>query len=74
MRENRIETVLAYMAAGVIGTSVLSLLTILISALFKFKVPQFVVFLPAIGLPLGFLLIVTLLVFSMIRKARANRN
>jgi hypothetical protein len=29
--------------------------------------------LPLVGLPLGFILIITLLVLSLVRKSRANR-
>lgn len=73
MRENRIENVIAYMAAGVIGVSILSILVILAASFFKFKLIAMVMALPLVGLPLGFILIFTLLILSMVRKARANR-
>ena len=73
MRENRFENALAYMAAGVVGFSILAIFFILAASFFKFTVPGAVIWLPMIGLPLGFVLIIALLVASMIRKAKENR-
>ena len=73
MRENRLENALAYMAAGVIGFSILSIIVILASAWFKFSIPGAVIWLPMVGLPIGFLLVLTLLITSMVRKSRENR-
>jgi len=61
------------MAAGVIGFSVLAIILILAASLFHFTVPAMVMALPLVGLPLGFLLVIGLLVSSMIRKSRENR-
>jgi len=73
MRENRFENALAFMAAGVIGFSILAILLILAASFFKFSVPAAVVWMPLVGLPIGFLLVIALLVTSMIRKSRENR-
>jgi hypothetical protein len=73
MRENRFENILAYMAAGVIGVSLLSILVILIASWLKFKLIAVVLALPLIGLPLGFVLIFALLIISIVRKSRENR-
>jgi len=73
MRENRFENTLAFMAAGTIGLSILAIVITVLSALFKFTIPGAIVLIPMIGLPLGFVLVFTLLVVSMIRKARENK-
>jgi hypothetical protein len=73
MRENRFENILAFMAAGVIGVSLLSILAILIASWLKFKLIAVVLALPLIGLPLGFVIIFTLLIISIVRKSRENR-
>jgi uncharacterized membrane protein len=73
MRENRFENTLAYMAAGVIGFSILAILVIVLAAFFKFALPGAVMALPLVGLPLGFVLVFVLLIASMIRKSRENR-
>ena len=72
MRENRFENVLAYMAAGVIGISVLIILVILVASLFKFALPGALILLPLVGLPLGFILIFALLIASIVRKSKSN--
>jgi len=73
MRENRAENALAFMAAGVIGFSILAMILILASSFFHFTVPLAVVWMPMVGLPIGFVLIFVLLITSMIRKSRENR-
>lgn len=73
MRENRLENTLAYMAAGVIGFSILAILLIVLASFFHFAIPGVVMALPLVGLPLGFVLIFALLIASMIRKSRENR-
>jgi len=74
MRENRLENTLAYMAAGVVAVSVLDLMLLMAANLFKFTVPAFLVFLPGAGLPLGFILVIALLIVSVRRKSRENNK
>jgi hypothetical protein len=71
----RIERMLAYMAAGVIGLSVLSILITLISQMFESN-GGLAIFrqIPVIGLPLGFILVLVLLIVSMSRRAKESRN
>ncbi|MCF8528780.1 MAG: hypothetical protein K9G13_02595 [Aquiluna sp.] len=69
------ETTLAYMAVGVIGASILSMLLTLVAALLGFtELPVVFAQLPLIGLPIGFLIIVTMLIFSIIRRSKENRS
>lgn len=73
-KQNRVENVLAFMAAGVIGVSLLAMLAALLIRLI-FGNPWAVLSqLPLIGLPFGFVLILVLLFVSMRRRARENRN
>ena len=74
MRESRVENVIAYMAAGMVSVSILGILVTLIAALFKFKVPAMLMAIPLIGLPLGFVLIIVLLVISIRKKSKSNQN
>jgi len=71
----RIEQMLAYMAVGVIGLSVLSILITLISQMFESN-GGLAIFrqIPIIGLPLGFVMVLVLLVVSMSRRSKENRN
>lgn len=74
-KRSQLETTLAYMAVGVISTSILAILTTLLLALFEVEnITPLVVQLPLVGLPIGFLLIIALLVTSVIRNRRENRN
>jgi FtsH-binding integral membrane protein len=74
-KRSQLETTLAYMAVGVIATSILAILTTLLLALFEVEnITPLVVQLPLVGLPIGFLLIIALLVTSVIRNRRENRN
>lgn len=80
-KASRVETVLAYMAAGLIGTSILGMLAALIIAatgsstpeVGKQTLPAFLVFYPQLGLIAGAICIIALLVTSARRRARANR-
>lgn len=69
---NRLESVLAFMAAGVVGFSLLTMLAALLIRLAGGQPWAFLAQLPLIGLPFGFVLIITLLVVSMIRRSREN--
>jgi hypothetical protein len=70
--ENRLENVLAYMAVGVIATSILSIAIVLITYYVapETNLPVLLRLLPLIGLPLGMLLIITLVIVSARRRAR----
>lgn len=72
---SRIEKVLAYMAVGVIGLSVLSILITLVSQMFESN-GGLVIFrqIPVIGLPVGFVLVLVLLIVSMSRKSKEARK
>ncbi|MEN9715083.1 MAG: hypothetical protein RJA35_550 [Actinomycetota bacterium] len=72
MRENRVENVLAYMAAAVVGVSILTIVIFLVASLAKFALPPVLIILPIVGLPIGFVLVITLLILSIVRKSRAN--
>ena len=71
----QIETTLAYMAVGVIGLSIVSMLiTLGLSALGFSNFPVVLAQLPLIGLPIGFQIIVAMLIVSIIRRTKENEN
>ena len=71
----QIETALAYMAVGVTGVSIVfMLLTLGLSALGFNSFPVLFAQLPLIGLPVGFLIIVSMLIVSIIRRTKENRD
>ncbi|WGD36987.1 hypothetical protein [Lysinibacter sp. HNR] len=74
-KPSRIEHVLAYAIAVIIGLSILSFLSVLIASLLGFERSSFtqgvwpiVTAASYVGLPLGFVLIMTLLILGMIRR------
>jgi uncharacterized membrane protein len=78
---NRVERVLAYMVAGIIIVSLASFVAILVAtgaglarADFAVGVWPFITVMPLVGLPIGFVLIVTLLIVSAVRRGRAARD
>jgi ABC-type polysaccharide/polyol phosphate export permease len=74
-RQSKVEVVLAAMAVGVIGLSVLSMLATLLLVFFGVEnLPAVMAQLPLIGLPVGFLLIIALLVAAIIRRSRDSRG
>jgi hypothetical protein len=74
-RQPQVEVVLAAMAVGVIGLSVLSMLTTLLLVFFGVSdLPAVMAQLPLIGLPIGFLLIIALLVAAIIRRSSQSRG
>ncbi len=74
-KQSRVEIVLAAMAVSVIGLSVLSILTTLLLVFFGVtELPVLLAQLPLIGLPVGFLLIIALLVAAIIRRSREARD
>ena len=71
----RLEQVLGAMAVGVIGLSVISILTTLLMVFFGVEnLPVILAQLPLIGLPVGFLIIIAMLVTAIIRRSREARD
>ncbi|MEC5184074.1 hypothetical protein RCH12_001533 [Cryobacterium sp. MP_3.1] len=78
----RLEKILAYMVAGVVGLSILAFLAVILGTAagagdndgFSTGVWPAVLTLPLFGLPLGFLLIIALMVVSGVRRAREARQ
>lgn len=71
---SRAENVLAFMVAGVIGVSLLTMLVALLTRLFGANPWPILTQIPLIGLPFGFILIMILLFLSIRRRARDNRQ
>lgn len=79
---SRIENILAYMAVGLIGTSILAMLAALILAatgaatpnVGKTVLPPILVFYPQFGLAAGALCIILLLITGIRRRTRENRS
>ncbi|MDG2497712.1 MAG: hypothetical protein P8M68_05990 [Aquiluna sp.] len=70
-----IETILAYMSVGVIGVSIVSmLLTLGLSALGVNSFPVVFAQLPLIGLPVGFLIIIAMLIVAIIKRGKEDKN
>ena len=70
-----LEQVLGGMAVGVIGLSILSLLTTLLMVFLGVdNLPVILAQLPLIGLPVGFLIIISMLVAAIIRRSREARD
>ena len=74
---HRIERVLAFMIAGIIGLSIVAFLIVIIATAsglagnqFKGGFWQAVALLPGVGLPLGFLMIIVLIIISARRRSR----
>jgi hypothetical protein len=67
----RLENVLAFMAVGVIGFSILIIAFLLFAYATGMKsLPVLLPLLPFIGLPLGMILIISLVIVSIRRRAR----
>jgi hypothetical protein len=76
--DNRAERVLAFMVASAVGLSIICFILIIVGsgAGWDFsQSPLSVIFvLPAIGLPLGLLLIIALIIVSGIRRGREAKD
>lgn len=78
----RLERILAYMVAGVVGLSILAFLTVIIGTAagagadggFSRGAWPAVIWLPYFGLPLGIILIIGLVVASAVRRSRDARK
>lgn len=75
---NRNERIMAYMVASALGLSLLCIIATLIGATAGADrsggIWPLVTLLPTIGLPIGFILIIVLLVASAVRRSRAARD
>lgn len=78
---NRVERVLAYMVAAVIVVSLACFVALIIATAAGLERDDFaagiwpiVTILPLIGLPIGFVLIIALLVVSAVRRGRAAKD
>lgn len=72
---SKIEIILGSMAIGVIGLSILSMFsTLLLVFLGVSELPPVLAQLPLIGLPIGFLIIIAMLIAAMIRRSREARE
>jgi hypothetical protein len=67
---SRAENILAFMAAGVVGVSLLTMLVALLLRLFNMNPWAILTQIPLIGLPFGFVIILALLFVSMRRRSR----
>ena len=80
--EHRVERVLAFMVAAIIGLSIAAFLAVMIGTLlgavaiegFSTGIWTVVLVLPLVGLPIGFLLLVALLIINGVRRARESRQ
>jgi len=73
------ERIIAYMVAASIGLSIVAFLSVIIGTAlgvrdFTIGVWPTVVLLPIIGLPIGFILIIALLVLTFVRRAREAKD
>jgi len=75
---NRNERILAYMVASSLGLSLLCIVATLIGAFAgadrSVGLWPTVVLLPTVGLPIGFILIIVLLILGAVRRARAAKD
>ena len=79
---SRLDRILAYLVAGVMGLSILAFVAVIIgtatgagaSGGFGRGVWPIVLTLPLFGLPLGFLIIIALLVITGVRRSREARQ
>ncbi|MBP6087723.1 MAG: hypothetical protein KA009_01215 [Rhodoluna sp.] len=69
---SRLENILAFMAVGLIGTSILVMVVTLLLSLSSTSLMPILVFYPQIGLIAGAGCIIALLIVSLRRRAREN--
>jgi len=71
--ENRLENILAYMTVGVVGISLLAIITVLVAYFTGFReLPPLLALIPMIGLPLGMLFVISLLAIGAINRKRSE--
>lgn len=70
----RLERILGTMVVAIVGVSILAFLTIVTAGITRLDLASpfgnFVLVLPGIGLPIGFVLMITLLIINMVRRRR----
>lgn len=80
--DHRTERVLAYMVAGTVGASIIAFFAVMIGTFANSGetgwaeegIWPFVLVFPLIGLPIGFLLLVALLIVNGLRRSRESRQ
>lgn len=77
--DHRLERVLAYMVAASVALSIAAFLAVIVGTAsgvrdFDEGVWPSIIMLPLIGLPLGFVLLIALLVLSAIRRGRETKD
>jgi hypothetical protein len=80
--DHRAERILAYMVAGTVGASIIAFFAVMIGTFANADNPGWaeqgiwpaVLVFPLIGLPIGFLLLVALLIVNGIRRSRESRR
>lgn len=77
--DNRLERILAVLVAAAVGVSILAFLAVIIGTAagereFGGGLWPAVIMTPLIGLPLGFVLLVVLLVISAVRRGRETKD
>ena len=72
---SKLETTLAYMGAGIIGLSLVSIMITLVASFFG-STTNLAIFaqIPLLGMPAGFILIMVLLGLALARKGRENKR
>lgn len=71
----RFEAFLGMTAVVIIGISILSILaTLILSATGATEIPVLLAQLPLLGLPLGFLIVIAMLISAIIRRSKENRD
>lgn len=75
----RVERVLAYMVAAAVGLSVVAFLAVIVATAagvrdFSGGIWPLAIMLPAVGLPIGLLLMIALLATSAIRRSRESKD
>jgi hypothetical protein len=72
---SKLETTLAYMGAGIIGLSLVSIMITLVASYFG-STTNLAIFaqIPLLGMPIGFVLVMVLLGLALARKGRENRS
>jgi hypothetical protein len=69
------EATLGLTAVAVIAISILSILaTLILSATGATEIPVLLAQLPLIGLPVGFLIVIAMLIGAIIRRSKENRD
>ncbi|GAA2045768.1 hypothetical protein GCM10009819_36600 [Agromyces tropicus] len=79
---HRVERILAYMVAATVGLSIIAFFAVMIGTLagvgaddgFSRGIWPVVLVLPLIGLPIGFLLLVALLIVNGLRRSRESKQ